>query len=48
MSCLNCNKDVFAWSTLDLIGVSRTIIEHSLSIDPRNTPREVEIAQNVR
>lgn len=34
LSCLNCNKDVFAWSTLDLIGISRTIIEHGLSIDP--------------
>jgi hypothetical protein len=33
-SCLSHNKDVFAWSALDLVGVSRAIIEHSLSIDP--------------
>jgi hypothetical protein len=34
ISCLSRNKDVFAWSALDLVGVSRTIIEHSLGIDP--------------
>jgi hypothetical protein len=27
LSYLNHNKDVFAWSALDLVGVSRTIIE---------------------
>jgi hypothetical protein len=32
ISCLNRNKDVFAWSALDLIRVSRTIIEHNLGI----------------
>jgi hypothetical protein len=34
LSCLSRNKDVFAWSTLDLVGVSHAIIEHSLGIDP--------------
>jgi hypothetical protein len=34
ISCLSKNKNVFAWSALDLVGVSRTIIEHSLGIDP--------------
>jgi hypothetical protein len=34
ISCLSRNKDVFAWSALDLVGVSRTIIEHGLGIDP--------------
>lgn len=29
------NKDVFAWSAADLKGVSRTIIEHKLNIDPK-------------
>jgi hypothetical protein len=33
LSCLKHNKDVFAWSTLDLISVSHTIIKHSLGID---------------
>jgi hypothetical protein len=40
LSCLNYNKDVFAWSALDLVGVSRTIIEHSLGIDPSVRPRK--------
>jgi hypothetical protein len=40
LSCLNRNKDVFAWSALDLVGVSRTIIEHSLGIDPSVHPRK--------
>jgi hypothetical protein len=34
ISCLSRNKDVFAWSALDLVGVSRTVIKHSLGIDP--------------
>jgi hypothetical protein len=39
ISCLSRNKDVFAWSALDLVGVSRTIIEHSLGIDPSVRPK---------
>jgi hypothetical protein len=39
ISCLSKNKDVFAWSTLDLVGVSHTIIEHSLGIDPSVRPK---------
>jgi hypothetical protein len=34
LSCLNRNKDVFAWFALDLVGVSRSIIEYCLGIDP--------------
>lgn len=34
LSCLNRNKDVFAWSTLDLVGVSRAIIAHGFRTDP--------------
>jgi hypothetical protein len=40
ISCLSHNKDVFAWSALDLVGVSRTIIEHGLSIDPSVRPKK--------
>jgi hypothetical protein len=40
ISCLSRNKDVFAWSALDLVGVSRTIIEHGLGIDPSVRPRK--------
>jgi hypothetical protein len=40
ISCLSRNKDAFAWSALDLVGVSRTIIEHSLGIDPSVRPKK--------
>jgi hypothetical protein len=34
------NKDVFAWSALDLKGVSREIIQHLLDINPKMKPRK--------
>jgi hypothetical protein len=34
------NKDVFAWTTNDLCGVNRDIIEHSLNVDPSFRPRK--------
>jgi hypothetical protein len=40
ISCLSRNKDVFAWSALDLVGVSCTVIEHSLGIDPSVHPKK--------
>jgi hypothetical protein len=40
LSCLSRNKDVFVWSSLDLVGVSRAIIEHSLGIDPSVRPKK--------
>jgi hypothetical protein len=40
ISCLSRNKDVFAWSALDLVGVSRTVIEHSQGIDPSVRPKK--------
>jgi ribonuclease HI len=40
ISCLSRNKDVFAWSALDLVGVSHTIIEHGLGIDPSVRPKK--------
>ena len=40
LCCLAKNKDVFAWSALDLVGVSRSIIEHSLGIDPSVRPKK--------
>jgi hypothetical protein len=43
LSCLNRNKDVFAWSALDLIGVSHTIIEHNLGIDPTVRPKKQKL-----
>jgi hypothetical protein len=40
ISCLSRNKDIFAWSALDLVGVSRTIIEHNQGIDPSVRPKK--------
>jgi hypothetical protein len=43
LCCLNYNRDVFAWSALDLIGVSRTIIKHSLGIDSSVRPMKQKL-----
>jgi hypothetical protein len=43
ISCLSRNKDVFAWSALDLVGVIRTVIEHSLGIDPSVRPKTQQL-----
>jgi hypothetical protein len=40
LCCSSKNKDVFAWSALDLVGVSRSIIEHNLGIDPSVRPKK--------
>jgi hypothetical protein len=32
------NKDVFAWSAIDMCGVDRSIIEHVLNVDPSASP----------
>jgi hypothetical protein len=40
ISCLSQNKDIFAWSAHDLVGVSHAIIEHGLGIDPSVRPRK--------
>lgn len=37
------NKDVFAWSTSDLHGVSRDIIEHKLNINPSTRPKKQKL-----
>jgi hypothetical protein len=40
LSCLSKNKDVFAWSALNLVGVSHSVIEHSLGIDASMRPKK--------
>jgi hypothetical protein len=37
---LDKSSDVFAWSTFDLIGVSREVIEHKLQVNPNATPKK--------
>jgi hypothetical protein len=34
------NKDVLAWTTNDLCGVNKDVIEHSLNVDPSFRPRK--------
>jgi hypothetical protein len=45
ISCLSRNKDVFAWSAHDLVGVSRTVIEHSLGTDPSVHPKKKRLCK---
>jgi hypothetical protein len=40
---LQKNKDVFAWSSRDLIGVDRSFIEHCLNIDRSVKPRRQKL-----
>jgi hypothetical protein len=37
------NNDVFAWSTSDLFGVSRDIIEHRLQVNSATNPRKQKL-----
>jgi hypothetical protein len=39
LSFLNKNSDVFAWLTSNLTGVSRSIIEHRLKVNPSAKPK---------
>jgi hypothetical protein len=34
LSFLDKNNDVFTWSTFNLVGVSRDVIEHRLQVSP--------------
>jgi hypothetical protein len=40
---LNKNNDVFAWSTKDLQGVDRDIIEHALETDEKIAPKKQKL-----
>jgi hypothetical protein len=40
---LDKNNDVFAWSTSDLIGVSREVIEHKLQVNPNAKPKKQKL-----
>jgi hypothetical protein len=39
----NKNNDVFAWSTSDLVGVSREVIEHKLQVNPHVKPKKQKL-----
>ena len=38
MECLRRNKDIFAWSHRDILGVNPKEAEHCLNIDPSHPP----------
>jgi hypothetical protein len=40
---LNKNSDSFAWSTSDLIGVNRDLIEHKLQVNPSIKPKKQKL-----
>jgi hypothetical protein len=40
---LDKNNDVFAWSTSDLIGVSKEVIEHKLQVNPNVKPKKQKL-----
>jgi hypothetical protein len=40
---LDKNNDVFAWSTSELIGVSRQVIEHKLQVNPNAKPKNQKL-----
>jgi hypothetical protein len=37
------NNDVFSWSTSNLVGVSRDIIEHQLKVNPSARPNKQKL-----
>jgi hypothetical protein len=42
---LDKNSDVFAWSTSDLIGISREVIEHKLQVNPNAQPKKQKLCK---
>jgi hypothetical protein len=43
LAFLDKNNDMFAWSTSDLVGVSRDIIEHRLQVIPSAKPKKQKL-----
>jgi hypothetical protein len=39
VSFLRDNRDIFAWKPADMPVVPRNLIEHSLNVDPKATPK---------
>jgi hypothetical protein len=39
ISFLRANRNIFEWKPADMLGVPRRLIEHSLNIDPKDTPK---------
>jgi hypothetical protein len=39
VSFLRANRDIFTWKPADMPGVPWNLIEHSLNVDPKATPK---------
>jgi hypothetical protein len=40
VSFLRASGDIFAWKPVDMPGVPRRLIKHSLNVDPKATPND--------
>jgi hypothetical protein len=40
VSFLRANRDIFAWKPVDIPGVPRELIEHSLNVHPKAVPKK--------
>jgi hypothetical protein len=47
VSFLRANRDIFAWKPADMPGVPRNLIEHSLNVDPKATPKRQHLRRFV-
>jgi hypothetical protein len=47
LSFLDKNSDVFAWSTFDLMGVSRDILEYWVHVSPSVRPKKQKLHKMV-
>jgi hypothetical protein len=43
LAFLDKNSDIFTWSTSDLVGVSKDIIEHRLQVNQNVNPRKEKL-----
>jgi hypothetical protein len=42
------NSDVFYWSTFDVVGVSREIIERKLQVNPHMKPKKQKLRKMLK
>jgi hypothetical protein len=43
ISFLWANRDIFVWKLADMPGVPRRLIDHSLNVDPKATPKRQHV-----
>jgi hypothetical protein len=45
VSFLRVSRDIFSWKPADMPGVPRTLIEHSLNVNPKATPKRQHLCR---